>query len=155
MEEKNLEQSEVSDAVDNSDVNPHSENDDSERGVPAKFISVACLVKAYESLQAEYTRKSQKLKELEGEPSRASVAEEKVRVQEGVCARPEIPPVGRNDNEAIKDYLLSLAAREKAVTVIDSGRNDFCTGAIREAKSINATTKVAENFFANKSLRRD
>ncbi len=80
MEEKDLEQSqEVQPSQEENILDSNSEKaedivatDEAERGSPiGKFKSVDDLVKAYNNLQAEFTRKSQKLAELESSTTTA------------------------------------------------------------------------------------
>ena len=105
-----------------------------------KFASVEGLLKSYESLQSEFTRKSQILAELQ--QSNASVAVmEKADVEKSA-------PISRE--EIIRDYLTSVAAKQTAPAVITAS-NDFAFGATTEPKSIRDAAKVAEQFFGGKS----
>jgi len=106
-----------------------------------KFASVSDLEKAYESLQAEFTRKSQLLAELQqGQAGAAKIEIPNVE-----------PKTEINRDEIIKEYLTSVATRPNAPTVI-AGTNDLAYGVKPETKSIRDLTKVAENYFKTKEI---
>lgn len=110
----------------------NAENVDSKK-IYGNFATVEALVKAYTSLQGEYTRKSQELALLNANKGSVSVTEK----------------IAPEKDEIIRDYLMSIAKGEAAPAVITAS-SDFAFGIKTEPKSIAETEKIAENYFRNK-----
>jgi len=121
---KDLEQSEDKSTLDTSDVNPTDLGQDSK--TLGKFASVDELAKAYEQLQSAFTKKSQELAEIK---DRVSVTK----------------------NEPVKEIPQAIAreASDKGglPTVIAGNSGNYAFTNVLEARTLHATTKVAENFF--------
>jgi hypothetical protein len=104
-----------------------------------KFASAAELEKAYLSLQAEFTRKSQQLAQLQS-TGNAGAAKEQT---------PEPIVKGPDREQVIQEYLISLVRRETTPAVITTG-----VGAAYGTKPMPRTLadmeKVASDFFRTK-----
>ena len=75
-----------------------------------KFKDVNALLNAYNSLQAEFTKRCQKVKELEG-----MLAADKDKT-------PSVSDKGENAEDVLKDYLKSvISGKQKAVLIKESG----------------------------------
>jgi hypothetical protein len=192
MENKILEQSDRPHPADNSAAdlqtaapNPAAEPADSDFApTPGKFENVAELVRAYENLHAEFTRKSQRLKTLEQSyTDTVNAGAAKINKTEKVAVPAEgAKTIGdkgesaqittgelqtadglKNSSErvhsvltesdrkkVIEEYLLSAAARSVAPAVITHSGSDFAPAVLSGARSIHASTKMAEDFFLSK-----
>jgi hypothetical protein len=161
MEEINLEQSQIEIAEENQDgTNPDPsvfEQDSKPGYILGKFNSVQELVKAYEEIQSAFTRKSQELANLRNDT--ASVAEKEVVKQDDAQVQIATQSTTTAESgksisteEVIRKYLLSVAAGKIAPTVIAGDGNGFAFSNVAEAKTIHATTRVAETFFKEKKL---
>ena len=105
-----------------------------------KFKDVQTLMKAYSDLEAEFTRRSQRLKELENENTAATVSDvakaapsqtDDERIEEALSDK-------KVRDAVIGDYLKSLA--EKSVPLITGG------GAVAAPKNTPKTIREAGNF---------
>jgi len=103
-----------------------------------KFDNVDALAKAYESLQADYTRKSQELAGIKLQQESASVA---------VNKSPIVEEVSRD--EIIKEYLTNVAKAQTAPVVI-TATSDVTFGVKSEPRSLRDIQNVAEIFFKTK-----
>lgn len=87
----------------------------SSAAVPGKFKSVDALLRAYNSLQAEFTRRSQRLKELEREREERNTpppAERPVSPPAANASAPSLPPAGAPEEE---EFLFERANASAAV----------------------------------------
>lgn len=89
-----------------------------------KFKDVNALLNAYNSLQSEFTKRCQRLKELEG----TKTSDKEVAPQVDVGETEKTPSNTINENTAIKqedilkDYLKGvLAGKQKAVVINETG----------------------------------
>ena len=84
-----------------------------------KFKDVNALLQAYNSLQAEFTKRCQRLKELEGIADKTNGSAESGKILE------ENVPNGitqENKEQILKDYLKEvLNSKQKAVVMTESG----------------------------------
>jgi len=110
--------------------------DDPKEKILGKFTDVLELEKAYVSLQAELTRKSQMLAQLQ--QGNVSVTVESKPVE-----------VAQDKGKVIEEYLLSLAKGQKAPTVITVA-NEIGFSAKPEPMSLRDIERVAENYFKTK-----
>ncbi len=114
-----------------------------------KFKSVDALIKAYFELEAEFTRRSQRLKELEEGNKAQSVPEEGASSRESLN-REYIKNLALGDEEirnaVIGDYLKSLA-QNKSIPLISGG---VLTPAPKaKPKSVREAGALAERFLKN------
>lgn len=110
-----------------------------------KFKDVNALLSAYNSLQAEFTKRCQRLKELESKtavdkevsPTKAENAEEK-------------QPIGiteENRTEILKDYLKGVLSSKPQATVIDGTGSGLKTPTAKPS-SIFEAGKLAREMFS-------
>ena len=130
FEELSLEQSEISDSK-----------------ILGKFATVSELEKAYESLQSEFTRKSQLLAELQQGNAVAAIKEPVVEVEPPVaCCDTPLQQGGTTREEIIREYLTSVAARPTAPAVI-TGTSAPAFGIKPEPRALRDVERLAENYF--------
>ena len=80
-----------------------------------KFKSVDALLNAYNSLEAEFTRRSQRLRELEGKTAEnggAAASGENI-LPPGTADRPR---VGGSENETRSEEMISEKVRDRVIT---------------------------------------
>lgn len=91
--------------------------------VPEKFRDVKTLIKAYTDLEAEFTRRSQRLKELE-EGNKATAAPDGVDGAPSPVKGEDFVEAAKNDarvrDAVIRDYLKELTSL-KSVPVLSGG----------------------------------
>ena len=84
-----------------------------------KFKDVNALIHAYNSLQSEFTKRCQRIKELEGEiklVDKATAPTEKVSVEE---AKAPIGITDKDKEQILKDYLKGVVASKQKAILID------------------------------------
>ena len=181
MEEVNLEQPNIEHELDNREaLQPCAPTDLVEASkILDRFANVAELENAYKQLRAEFTKKSQRLGELEREFENAKVSAGAAENKPGEVQIPDTQmqngyskgSVGgvetKSDNtdkkpsisgeldsntnsRIIEEYLVSLASSKTAPVVISHHGDMIVSHKDGEVQSINAITKVAENFFQRK-----
>jgi len=144
MEEKNLEQPEAA-------LPGNTENEaEGSNLILGKFAGKDELAKAYESLQAEFTRRSQLLAEIQGN---AGAAQEKSPERTpATCLKDlSLDTNPQTREEIIKDYLTGIMTNQTAPTVITTA-SDLVFGVKPEPKSLRDMEKVAENYFRTKEI---
>ena len=114
--------------------------------VLGKFKDVQTLVKAYSDLEAEFTRRSQRLKELEkenkvnsapdGEQNKPSQRSDEERIKEALSDE-------KVRDAIIGDYLKGLA--EKSVPLVAGG--GAVTAPRNTPRSVKEAGKLAQQFF--------
>ena len=147
-----LEQPKVDNTSDNSENCPTVESCGSNFG---KFASHTELVKAYENLHKEFTRKCQVLCELE----KKSMANEEHNGNACAASINEVQKVPyvmacdeSDKSKIIEEYLMSVAKRSVAPAVITTN-NDFAFGKNEEPRSIGDLGKIVENFFQSHATK--
>lgn len=122
-----------------------------------KFKDVAALKQAYEALEAEFTRRSQRLKELEAANKEQGASTEKSaneaspspeanalpKAAEGVNA----PLSDEVKNAVIEEYLSGVCAN-RGVPIITGG--SMVCAQRRVPKNLKEAGMLAKNFFDNK-----
>ena len=141
MEEKKNEQTEVS----TSPVEEKTEDGLSVEQVSlGKFKDVGALFKAYNSLQSEFTKRCQRLKELEQKAESENNPEPAPESKQGITEE--------DKEEILKGYLKSvLGAKSKAI-VLDGVGASIKTPSDRP-RTLADAGEFAKNYF-NKSKRR-
>ncbi|MGN1060206.1 MAG: hypothetical protein ACI4QN_00585 [Candidatus Coproplasma sp.] len=119
---------------------------------PKKFKDVQALVDAYTALEAEFTRRSQRLKELEANkeqvaPAQAASAQAlSSAVTEGSGG--EVRPLSQQEKNAVIEEYLSGVYSNKTVPFITVG------GAVKAARvtprTISEAGSLAKRYFENK-----
>ena len=108
-----------------------------------KFKSVDALLDAYRKLEAEFTRRSQRLKELEDGNKAGPDGGVPSRTQE-VSVRPEEALTEEVRRAVIEDYLKEVSAG-KSVPLISGG---FCAPAPKAApKTVREAGELARRFL--------
>jgi len=127
-----------------SEILEQPESADGGSNILGKFADVSELAKAYESLQSEFTRKSQMLAQLQKNEGQAGAA-----IEQPPVIVPDAVPINRE--EIIKEYLTSIANSQIAPTVITTA-SDLAFGIKPEPLALNDAKRVAENFFKTKEI---
>lgn len=120
---------------------------DEAAALPAKFKDVKTLLKAYSDLQAEFTRRSQRLSELEKE-NKAKVIPDGEEASPSRKDGEELIAAALNDERVkdavIADYLKSVAA-QKGVPVLVTGGGVSAPRAV--PKSVREAGRLAREFL--------
>lgn len=115
-----------------------------------KFKSVDALLKAYSSLEAEFTRRSKRLKELEEGNKAQSVPPAGAPSPESKISREELLKAALSDEEiksAVVENYLKGVAENKSIPLILGG---VSTPAPKSApKSVREAGRLAEQFLKN------
>lgn len=110
------EKTELSSQTAEAEVEEKGENED--KVSLGKFKDVKSLLEAYNSLQSEFTKRCQRLKELEGE----SVDKKVVPTEDGGATETQKGISEEEKGEILKDYLKGvLGAKQKAVILDTEG----------------------------------
>ena len=137
---------EVSQAVETEKENQGGEVKEVSLG---KFKDVNALLSAYNSLQSEFTKRCQRVKELE---SVLAVDKEKTPTSKGdeqVDSKEETKGITEEDRENIlKDYLKGLLGAKSTAVVMDGVGGGINTP-INKPKSIAEAGKLAQEIFNN------
>ena len=156
--DKNLEHPEVTDLPVNADARPITVDEGSKQ-LLGKFANTEQLAKAYESLQAEFTRKCQLLSELEKEKNvtdkkegNAGAADKNKAQQVLTATETRLDNTESDKSKIIEEYLMSVARRQVAPAVITTC-NDFAFVKTHEPKSINDIGKVVKDFFETRTTK--
>lgn len=137
---------EVSQAVETEKENQGGEVKEVSLG---KFKDVNALLSAYNSLQSEFTKRCQRVKELE---SVLAVDKEKTPTSKGeeqVDSKEESKGITEEDKQNIlKDYLKGLLGSKTTAVVMD-GEGGGINTPINKPKSIAEAGKLAQEIFNN------
>lgn len=125
------------------------------------FGDAETLFKAYTNLRTEFSRRTQELATLKraleemGETGNASVAiETEIKTAETsppVQGAPKQPETQKNTDRIIREYLLGVKRQPRAPILI--GQSGIgVTVKIDNVRSLSEATKLAQDFFKNKSL---
>lgn len=154
-QQENLEHPEISEETDTKaeSITPCPQSsDEGSKLILGRYASVEHLMRAYEKLQAEFTRKAQRLAELEtklGEKhDNASVAIENL-----VKAEPK-PTASESQQQIIQDYLASVAVKRQPPAVITAS-HDFAYMEKSGQRSIRDASHIAEEYFKSKGANYD
>ena len=125
--------------------------------VLGKFKDVKTLMKAYSDLEAEFTRRSQRLKELEKENKAASVPDGEGITPSQTSDGNSNEPAQKSDEERIADALADKAVRdavigdylkglaEKSVPLVAGG--GAVTAPRNKPKSVREAGNLAKQFL--------
>lgn len=106
--------------------------------LPSKFKSVDSLLKAYTELEAEFTRKSQKIKTLEEQLNNLSAVQSADAVNiEGI------------KTQAVKDYLKTLGAQSVPNVIANTSSTFNTVPAVKPTTMADVKSAVLA-FFENK-----
>jgi hypothetical protein len=157
---ENLEQLEAG-TTDNSECPPVAADGSKSVDAPrtenyGKFANIEELLSSYRNLEAEFTRKSQLLSQIQQGKVSVTDSEKPVTTAakettpETAAAKSVVSVTNEADrDEIIKEYLTSVAAKQHAPAVITTS-NEFVFGVKTQVKSLREVSALAENFFKNK-----
>ena len=138
MEEKTTEQA-LTD-FDATEVENKPSCEEKEETSLGKFKDVSSLLSAYNSLQSEFTKRCQKIKELEG-----VIADNSKKPAESGEAEPSLSEKAKE--EIIKDYLKEILFLKKDAIVMDGSGVTVKTPENRP-KTIEEAGKLVRKFMA-------
>ncbi len=115
-----------------------------EKGSLGKFKDVEALMSAYNSLQAEFTKRCQRIKELES--AVASVDKENPTQAKVVQATEKEQDTTSNGDDAVKEYLKSLFGRRRSAIVLDSSGFSVRTPVSRP-RTVRAAGELAKELL--------
>ncbi len=110
-----------------------------------KFKDVGALVNAYNSLQAEFTKRCQRLKELEGKiekGDKTNVPQE----QTDEHAKPNTTFIDKE--QVLKEYLLEVLGK-KPQAIVMNGTGVGVKAPVNRPKTIEEAGKLAKNLLNN------
>ena len=110
-----------------------------------KFKDVEALLSAYNSLQSEFTKRCQRIKELESE----KIAVEKAQAPTERALREREDTTGENKEEILKEYLLEVLGKKSTAILLD-GVGASVKAPINRPRSIEEAGKLAQNIFNKK-----
>lgn len=104
-----------------------------------KFKDVEALLSAYNSLESEFTKRCQRIKELEG-----SVASDKAKASDNRAG--QVLSTSKENNEILKDYLKDIIESRRSAIVIDDAGVGVKAPA-EKPKTIAQAGQLAKEFF--------
>jgi hypothetical protein len=110
-----------------------------------KFKDVNALLSAYNSLQAEFTKRCQRLKELESKP--VVDKENPPTKTETTEDKPSISITDENRQEILKDYLKGVLSSKPQATVIDGVGSGLKTPTAKPS-SVSEAGRLAREMFS-------
>lgn len=112
-----------------------------------KFKSVSALLEAYNSLEAEFTRRCQRIKELEGKIELAETENKSLKTTD---SESEVLNISEeNKKEIVKEYLKNLLLQKEEAVVIDA-RGVSVKAPPKKPKTINEAGKMAKEILTKK-----
>ncbi len=135
---------EISQAVDTEKVNQDDETKEVSLG---KFKDVNALLNAYNSLQSEFTKRCQRVKELESALSVDKGTAPTESVQEQIGDLEDSKSISEEDKQNIlKDYLKGLLGAKTTAVVMDGVGGGINTP-VNRPKSIAEAGKLAQEIL--------
>lgn len=148
MEQPEVEQVEVADAKNENEVQNEEQEKINERatsistnGSIGKFKDTESLFNAYNSLQAEFTRKCQKLSELENSISKNNSSKEEFDVNEFKKENPELV------HNIVQSYLDELRSTSTPEFISNSLGSGIPLNAPPNPKTMEEARVLAKNLF--------
>ena len=113
-----------------------------------KFKDVQALYSAYGALESEFTKRCQKIKELESviETFKDKEAASPKKVVDSTVEQPKKEITEKEKQEILKEYLYSVLGRKQSAIVLDGKGVGVKTPKDRP-KTIQEAGKLAEEFF--------
>ena len=111
-----------------------------------KFKDASALLNAYNSLQSEFTKRCQKIKELESKlesADKATAPTEQVEI-----AQPVQDTTVKDEEQVLKEYLLGVLGRKPTAIVMDGAGVGVKTPVARP-KTLSEAGDLAKNLFNN------
>ena len=112
-----------------------------------KFKDVGALLNAYNSLQSEFTKRCQKIKELQ---AKLDDAEKENAPQESVAAQSavQVDTTFKDEEKVIKEYLLDVIGKKPKAIVLDGVGVGVKTPVVKP-KTIEEAGNLALNILKN------
>lgn len=114
-----------------------------------KFKDVNALLNAYNSLQAEFTKRCQRIKELESQTPSVdkNLPTEQVKAENSAEKGRDTTP--EDKNEVIREYLKDLFGRRRGAIVMDGAGVGVKTP-VRRPKTVRAAGELARELLDKK-----
>ena len=112
-----------------------------------KFKDVGALLNAYNSLQSEFTKRCQKIKELQAkldDADKANAPQESVAAQSAV----QVDTTFKDEEKVIKEYLLDVIGKKPKAIVLDGVGVGVKTPVVKP-KTIEEAGNLALNILKN------
>ena len=115
-----------------------------------KFKDADALVNAYNSLQSEFTKRCQKIKELEGKlaDSQNKTANQQAQEMAGKEKEQEIMDNTIDKNDVLKEYLFDVL-NKKPKAIIMGGTGASVKTPVARPKTIEEAGNLAKNLLVN------
>lgn len=110
-----------------------------------KFKDVSALLDAYNSLQSEFTKRCQKIKELEGKLDSVDKAAAPTEAG-GATDKPEQDTNLKDEEQVLKEYLLGVLGKKPSAIIIDGMGAGVKTPSYKP-KTIEEAGKIACEIF--------
>ncbi len=123
-----------------------------EEGVSlGKFKDVKALLTAYNSLESEFTKRCQKIKELEGKLGAVDKAEDKNKEAptKTQSTSPENVTDKKQAEDLLKEYLMGVVEKKQSATLLDGSGVGVRTP-ISRPKTIREAGQLAKEIFDKK-----
>ena len=115
-----------------------------------KFKDVNALLSAYNSLESEFTKRCQKIKQLESALSsvdKTTPTEENSKVE----TQPEKDTTEKEKERILKEYISGVLSRKQTAIVMD-GEGVGTKTPVSRPKTITEAGKIAQELFASKKI---
>lgn len=119
-------------------------SDQEEKVSLGKFKDVNALLSAYNSLQSEFTKRCQRLKELEGQLASDKVSPQEQVVEPAKESHKDTTPIDRE--EIVKEYLRDLLGKKQSAILLD-GVGVGVKTPINRPKTISEAGTLARELF--------
>ena len=120
-------------------------SDQEEKVSLGKFKDVNALLSAYNSLQSEFTKRCQRLKEVEGQLSLRDKDAPPIKVDKPIESSKDTTPIDRE--EIVKEYLRELIGKKQSAILLD-GVGVGVKTPINRPKTISEAGTLARELFA-------
>lgn len=110
-----------------------------------KFKDANALLSAYNSLQAEFTKRCQRIKELEGELLSVDKATPTESI-DGNSTKKEEDTTPEDKDQVIREYLKDLLGRRRSAIVMDGAGAGVRTP-VRRPKTVRAAGELAKELL--------
>ena len=119
--------------------------------VLGKFKDVDALLSAYNSLEAEFTTRCQKIKQLESALSSVDKQVPTEEVEEKVVTQPQKDITEQEKEQILKEYLTGVMKKKQTAIVMD-GEGVGTKTPVTRPKTITEAGNIARELFASKKI---
>ena len=116
-----------------------------------KFKDVDALLSAYNSLEAEFTKRCQKIKQLESALSSVDKQVPTEEVEEKVVTQPQKDITEQEKEQILKEYLTGVMKKKQTAIVMD-GEGVGTKTPVTRPKTITEAGNIARELFASKKI---